>query len=33
MFTLVQLIINGTGKLVVDDTTWKIEGEDLPAGT
>ena len=33
VFTLVEPIVNGTGKLVVDDTTWKIEGEDMPAGT
>jgi len=30
-FTLKEPIINGTGKIKVDDTTWKVEGEDLPA--
>ncbi len=33
-FTLKEAIVNGQGKIRVDDTTWKIEGEeDLPAGT
>ncbi|MEM7172141.1 MAG: NfeD family protein [Pseudomonadota bacterium] len=32
-FTLQSAIINGQGKLKVDDTIWKIEGEDLPKGT
>ena len=32
-FTLDEAIVNGQGKICVDDTTWKIEGEDLPAGT
>ena len=31
-FTLEAAIVNGHGKIRVDDTTWKIEGEDLPAG-
>jgi membrane protein implicated in regulation of membrane protease activity len=31
-FTLVEPITNGTGKINVDDTTWKITGEDLPVG-
>ena len=30
--TLDTPIINGQGKIRVDDTTWKIEGEDTPAG-
>lgn len=32
-FTLAEPIVNGRGKIRIDDTTWKIEGEDLPAGT
>ena len=31
-FTLVEPIVNGNGVLNVDDTRWKIRGEDLPAG-
>lgn len=33
VFTLDQPIVNGTGKLRVDDTTWKIRGRDCGAGT
>jgi membrane protein implicated in regulation of membrane protease activity len=32
-FTLDEPVINGTGKIKVDDTTWKITGNDMPAGT
>ena len=32
-FTLEDGITNGTGVVRVDDSRWKIEGEDLPAGT
>ena len=32
-FTLEEPIVNGQGKLRIDDTIWKIEGEDLPEGT
>lgn len=32
VFTLDEPITNGVGKVRVDDTTWKIEGPDLPAG-
>ena len=32
-FTLEEAIVNGQGKIHVDDSTWKIEGDDLPAGT
>ena len=32
-FTLSEAIVNGTGKIHVDDTMWKVEGEDLPEGT
>jgi len=31
--TLKEPIIDGTGKVKVDDSTWKIEGEDCPVGT
>jgi membrane protein implicated in regulation of membrane protease activity len=33
VFTLSEAIVNGTGKIHVDDTMWKVEGEDLPEGT
>ncbi len=32
-FTLDHPIVNGIGKLTVSDTTWKIAGPDMPAGT
>ena len=32
-FTLEEAIINGQGVLRVDDTRWKVEGADLPAGS
>jgi len=32
-FTLVEPIINGTGKVKVDDSTWRVRGEDAPIGT
>ena len=31
-FTLAHPIEHGRGKIVVDDSTWKIEGPDLSAG-
>ena len=31
-FTLVEPIVNGHGRIKVDDTVWRIEGEDCPAG-
>jgi hypothetical protein len=31
-FTLEQAVVNGTGKLRVDDSQWRITGPDLPAG-
>lgn len=31
--TLKAPIIDGIGKVQVDDSTWKIEGEDCPVGT
>lgn len=33
LFTLDEPIVNRRGKLKVEDTIWKIEGEDLDAGT
>jgi membrane protein implicated in regulation of membrane protease activity len=32
LFTLQEAVVNGVGKLQVDDTTWRISGVDLPAG-
>jgi inner membrane protein len=32
MFTLEHPIVNGQGKLRVDDSWWKIEGDDCAAG-
>jgi inner membrane protein len=32
-FTLDQPIVDGRGRLKVDDTVWLVEGPDLPAGT
>lgn len=31
-FTLAESIVNGYGKIKVDDTSWKVEGEDCEAG-
>jgi membrane protein implicated in regulation of membrane protease activity len=33
VFTLEEPIINGVGKVVVDDSTWRVKGPDLPVGT
>ena len=33
VFTLDEPVINGFGKIRVDDTTWKIRGDDCAAGT
>ena len=33
VFTLEHPVVNGLGKIKVDDSTWKIEGEDCAAGT
>lgn len=33
VITLKKAIIDGQGKVNVDDSTWKIEGEDCPGGT
>ena len=32
-FMLSEAINGGFGKIKVDDSTWKVTGEDLPAGT
>lgn len=32
-FTLAEPVVNGIGKLKVDDTMWKIEGKDCDSGT
>ncbi len=32
-FTLSEPIVNGLGKIHVDDTTWKIHGKDCPPGS
>lgn len=31
--TLTEPIINGRGRIRINDTTWRIKGPDLPAGT
>lgn len=33
LFTLDEPIVNGLGKIKVDDSTWKIEGRDCEKGT
>jgi len=33
VFTLDEAIVNGRGKIHVDDTMWKVEGQDLAQGT
>jgi len=33
VFTLQDPIVNGDGKIAVDDSIWKIIGKDCPAGT
>ena len=32
-FTLERPIVDGRGRLKVDDTVWQVEGPDLPVGT
>ncbi len=32
IFTLDEAIVNGVGKVKVDDSTWKVKGADMPAG-
>ena len=31
-FTLEEAIVNGRGKIHVDDSSWRVEGEDCPKG-
>lgn len=31
-FTLEEAIVNGVGKIKVDDSTWRVKGSDMPAG-
>ena len=31
--TLREPIVNGRGKIQIDDSSWRVEGEDLPIGT
>lgn len=31
--TLEQPIVNGMGKIRIDDSIWRVHGEDCPAGT
>ncbi|GMQ88530.1 MAG: NfeD family protein [Gammaproteobacteria bacterium] len=33
VFTLEEPVVDGIGKIRVDDSTWKVRGEDCPAGT
>lgn len=33
LVTLSSPIINGEGKVILDDSTWKVRGADCPAGT
>jgi membrane protein implicated in regulation of membrane protease activity len=32
VFTLEEAIINGSGKVTVDDSTWRVKGLDMPVG-
>jgi inner membrane protein len=32
VFVLEQPIVNGVGKLRIDDTLWDVDGPDLPTG-
>ena len=31
--TLLDPIVNGRGRIIIDDSSWRIEGPDLAAGT
>lgn len=33
VFTLEEPIVNGEGKIRVDDSTWKVRGQDCPRGS
>lgn len=30
---LIEAVVNGVGKIKIDDTFWRVEGEDMPEGT
>jgi hypothetical protein len=32
LFTLEEAIVNGVGKVKVDDSFWKVRGSDMPVG-
>ncbi len=32
-YTLAEPIRDGIGKLVIDDTSWRVHGQDMPKGT
>ncbi|GGF45249.1 membrane protein [Azorhizobium oxalatiphilum] len=32
VFTLEEPIVGGTGRVRIDDTIWRVDGPDLPAG-
>jgi membrane protein implicated in regulation of membrane protease activity len=32
-FTLCEPIVNGIGKIKVDDSSWRVEGDDAPVNT
>lgn len=31
--TLAEAVTNGQGRIHLDDTLWRVEGQDMPAGT
>ena len=33
VFTIEEPIVNGVGKIKVDDSTWRVSGSDQPTGT
>ena len=33
LVVLDEALVNNTGKIKIDDSTWKVEGDDMPAGT
>ena len=33
VFTLDEAIVNGVGRVKVDDSIWKVSGDDMPAGS
>jgi membrane protein implicated in regulation of membrane protease activity len=32
-FTLKEPVVDGRGRLTIEDTLWEVEGPDMPAGT